>query len=278
MVQHQHERLSTSTYPSTFDALIGKSPVMQQVFTTIRQVAKTDVDILIHGETGTGKELVARSIHGHSRRRDAPFVPVDCGAMPEHLVESEFFGHERGAFTGAYEQSVGLLEVAHGGTLFLDEIGGTPLSLQAKLLRVLQERSLRRVGGRKEIDLNLRVIAASSRDLATELRARRFREDLYYRLNVVQIVLPPLRERQEDIPLLIADFVDRYLQEMGRPTVELKPEVIEVLTAYSWPGNVRELQNVLKRALAMSHGSTLSLHDLPDEIVVRLLSESTDLI
>jgi DNA-binding NtrC family response regulator len=227
------------------------------------------VDVLILGETGTGKELVARSIHKRSPRNQARFMPVDCGAIPESLAESEFFGHERGAFTGAHERRLGLLEVADGGTVFLDEIIGMSLSLQAKFLRVLQERRFRRVGGKDEIAVNIRVVAAASRDLASEIRTQHFREDLYYRLNVGYIMIPPLRERVEDIPLLVSYFVDRYGQEMRKPAIELKPEVMEVLMAYSWPGNVRELQNVLKRALLMSHGPILSLQDLPDDLVTR---------
>jgi DNA-binding NtrC family response regulator len=261
LLQRQIERAYT------FDEIVGKSPAMQVVFETIRRAAASDVDVLIVGETGTGKELVARSIHKRSPRSQARFMPVDCGAIPESLAESEFFGHERGAFTGAHERRLGLLEVADGGTVFLDEIIGMSLSLQAKFLRVLQERRFRRVGGKDEIAVNIRVVAAASRSLASEIRTQRFREDLYYRLNVGYIMIPPLRERVEDIPLLVAYFVDRYSQEMRKPAMELKPEVMEVLMAYSWPGNVRELQNVLKRALLMSHGPILSLQDLPDDLV-----------
>jgi DNA-binding NtrC family response regulator len=253
----------------TFDEIVGKSPAMQVVFETIRLAAASAVDVLILGETGTGKELVARSIHKRSPRHNACFMPIDCGAIPENLVESEFFGHERGAFTGAHERRLGLLEVADGGTVFLDEIIGMPLSLQAKLLRVLQERRFRRVGGKDEVAVNIRVVAAASRDLMGEIRAQRFREDLYYRLNVGYITIPPLRERVEDIPLLVAYFVDRYRHEMGKPAMELKPEVMEILMAYSWPGNIRELQNVLKRMLMMSHGPILSLQDLPDDVVAQ---------
>jgi DNA-binding NtrC family response regulator len=263
LLQRQIERAYT------FDEIIGKSPAMQVVFETIRLAAASAVDVLILGETGTGKELVARSIHKRSPRHNACFMPIDCGAIPENLVESEFFGHERGAFTGAHERRLGLLEVADGGTVFLDEIIGMPLSLQAKLLRVLQERRFRRVGGKDEIAVNIRVVAAASRDLMGEIRAQRFREDLYYRLNVGYITIPPLRERVEDLPLLVAYFIDRYRREMGKPAMELKPEVMEILMAYSWPGNIRELQNVLKRMLMMSHGPILSLQDLPDDIVAQ---------
>jgi two-component system response regulator AtoC len=263
LLQRQIERAYT------FDEIVGKSPAMQVVFETIRLAAASAVDVLILGETGTGKELVARSIHKRSPRHNACFMPIDCGAIPENLVESEFFGHERGAFTGAHERRLGLLEVADGGTVFLDEIIGMPLSLQAKLLRVLQERRFRRVGGKDEVAVNIRVVAAASRDLIGEIRAQRFREDLYYRLNVGYITIPPLRERVEDIPLLVTYFVDRYRREMGKPAMELKPEVMEILMAYSWPGNIRELQNVLKRMLMMSHGPILSLQDLPDDIVTQ---------
>ncbi len=253
----------------SFDEIVGKSAAMQAVFETIQRVAETDADVLIVGETGTGKELVARSIHRRSRRKDGPFVPVDCGAVPEDLLESEFFGHERGAFTGAHTRSLGLLEFANKGTFFLDEIGDLPLQLQSKLLRVLQERKIRRVGGKEEIGVDVRVVAATARDLRDEIRGGRFRSEFYYRINVVRIELPPLREREEDIPLLIAHFVARYVREMGKDPVNLDPEVMEVLPRYPWPGNVRELQNVLKRAIAMTRQKVLSLDDLPDEVVIQ---------
>jgi DNA-binding NtrC family response regulator len=253
----------------SFDEIVGRSPAMRAVLDAIVRIADANLDVLIVGETGTGKELVARSIHKRSSRRQGRFIPIDCGAIPEHLAESEFFGHERGAFTGAYAQRLGLMELADGGTFFLDEIGSMSLPLQAKLLRVLQERSFRRVGGKQELAVDIRVVAASSRDLTTEIAAQRFREDLFYRLNVGCIVLPPLRDRVEDIPLLVSYFVDRYGQEMGRPGVELTSEVIEMLNAYAWPGNVRELQNVIRRALVMSRNQILTPDDLPDELVAR---------
>jgi DNA-binding NtrC family response regulator len=251
-----------------FDEILGTSAAMQGVFETIRRVAETEADVLIIGETGTGKELVARSIHKRSGRKSGRFVPVDCGAIPEDLLESEFFGHERGAFTGAHARSLGLLEFAHQGSFFLDEIGELSSRLQAKLLRVLQERKIRRVGGREEIPIDVRVVAATSRNLAEEIKQGRFRDDLYYRINVARIELPPLRERREDVPLLVEHFVARHAAEMGRQVGGVDPEVLEVLSRYHWPGNVRELQNVLKRALAMSRQSILSVEDLPDEIVV----------
>lgn len=256
--------------PHRFDGMIGKCEAMQKVFETIRLVAPTDADVLIQGETGTGKELVARSIHKRSTRHEARIVPVDCGAIPEDLLESEFFGHERGAFTGAHARSLGLLEFTDGGTFFLDEIGELPYRLQAKLLRVLQERSIRRVGGTDEIAVDIRVVAATSRDLESEIKAGRFRDDLYYRINVARIQLPPLRERAEDLPLLIEGFMDRYTQEMGRDGVSLSDEAFEALQSYQWPGNVRQLQNVLRRTLAMARHELLSVQDLPDEIIADL--------
>jgi len=251
-----------------FEEILGTSAGMQGVFETIRRVAEIEADVLIVGETGTGKELVARSIHKRSARKSGRFVPVDCGAIPEDLLESEFFGHERGAFTGAHTRSLGLLEFAHQGTFFLDEIGELSPRLQVKLLRVLQERKIRRVGGRDEIGVDVRVVAATSRNLAEEIKQGRFREDLFYRINVGRIDLPPLRERREDIPLLVEHFVERHAAEMGRQVTGIDPEVVEVLSRYPWPGNVRELQNVLKRALAMCRQAVLSVEDLPDEIVV----------
>ncbi len=251
-----------------FDEILGQSPAMQGVFETIRRVAEIEADVLIVGETGTGKELVARSIHKRSRRHAGRFVPVDCGAIPEDLLESEFFGHERGAFTGAHTRSLGLLEFAHQGTFFLDEIGELSSRLQAKLLRVLQERTIRRVGGREEIPIDLRIVAATSRNLAEEMKQGRFREDLFYRVNVARVELPPLRDRREDVPLLVERFVERYAAEMGREVRGVEPEVVELLSRYPWPGNVREMQNVLKRALAMCRQAVLSVEDLPDEIVV----------
>jgi two-component system response regulator HydG len=255
--------------PYAFDEIVGTSAPMQKIFDTIYQLAEADVDVLIVGETGTGKELVARSIHKHSHKRQGRFVPVDCGAIPENLLENEFFGHERGAFSGANTRSIGLMEFADSGTFFLDEINALPLSLQAKLLRALQERQFRRVGATREISVDLRVVAAGAHDPAELIKVQRFREDLYYRLNVGRIELPPLRERADDIPLLATHFVERYAREMGKPAACVSPDAIEVLTAYSWPGNVRELQNVLKRTIAMTRREVLMPDDLPDEIVTK---------
>jgi DNA-binding NtrC family response regulator len=261
LLQRQIER------PYSFGEMIGRSSAMREVFETVEQVADTNADVLITGATGTGKELVARSVHQHSRRSNKRFVPVDCGAIPEDLLESEFFGHERGAFTGANSRSLGLMEFAHEGTLFLDEIGELPLRLQAKLLRALQERRIRRVGGNAEIDVDVRIVAATARDLESEIKVGRFRADLFYRINVVRIKLPALRGRHEDIPLLIDHFLGKYAKEMNREGATLDQEAIDVLTGYDWPGNIRELQNVVKRILATARTDLIEVRDLPDELV-----------
>jgi len=253
----------------SMDGIVGRSPSMRAVFKTIQLLSQTDVDVLIFGETGTGKELVARAIHSRSARKSGQFIAIDCGAIPETLLESELFGYERGAFTGADQRSPGLLEMANKGTFFMDEIGELPPRLQAKLLRALQERKIRRVGGKDEINLDVRVIVATSRNLETEIREQRFRNDLYYRINVARVSLPPLRERTEDVPLLVSHFLSIYCEQMDKPMVEVDPEAVEVLLRFSWPGNVRELQNVLKRALAMSTHQMLTIEDFPDEIVVQ---------
>jgi DNA-binding NtrC family response regulator len=253
--------------PYRFDDMIGGCPAMHKVFDMIAQVAQSDVDVLVVGETGTGKELVARSIHRRSSRAAGPFVPVDCGAIPESLLESEFFGHEKGAFTGADSRRIGLLEFADRGTFFLDELGELPMLLQAKLLRTLQERKIRRVGGREEIDVDVRIVAATARNLDDMIAKGQFRQDLYYRINVVRIDLPPLRQRGDDIGLLAEYMVLRYGREMGRSLKGLSPEAYQVLAQYRWPGNVRELQNVIRRGIALAKGSTIELDDLPDEIV-----------
>jgi two-component system response regulator PilR (NtrC family) len=250
-----------------FDGIVGQSLPMRRVFDAVSRVAEVAADVLICGETGTGKELVARSLHGRSERRQGRFVPVDCGAIPEDLLESEFFGHERGAFTGAHARSVGLLEFAHQGTFFLDEVAELSPRLQVKLLRVLQERRIRRVGGRDEIPVDLRVVAATSRDLEREIQAGRFREDLFYRINVARIRLPPLRERDGDVALLVEHFVARYSQELGSPAVSVDAEALDVLAGHPWPGNVRELQNAIKRSLALCRRQALTVDDLPEEIL-----------
>ncbi|MBI3838687.1 MAG: sigma-54-dependent Fis family transcriptional regulator [Planctomycetia bacterium] len=253
--------------PYSFDDMIGGCPEMHKVFDTIEQVANSDVDVLVVGETGTGKELVARSIHRRSHRASGPFVPVDCGAIPDSLLESEFFGHEKGAFTGAESRRIGLLEFADRGTFFLDELGELPILLQAKLLRTLQERKIRRVGGREEIDVDLRIVAATARQLDEMIRQNQFRQDLYYRINVVRIDLPPLRQRGDDIGLLAEYMAQRYGREMGRSLCGITPEAYQVLAQYRWPGNVRELQNVVRRGIALTRETMIGLDDLPDALV-----------
>lgn len=247
--------------------VIGSSPPMKAVAETISRVADTGVDVLILGETGTGKELVARSVHNLGRRADGPFVPIDCGAIPENLLESELFGYEQGAFTGADRQRRGLLETASGGTFFLDEIGDLPLLLQAKLLRVLQERKLRRVGGNTEVDIDVRIVAATSRDLDQMVQDRTFREDLYYRINVVRVDLPPLRERGDDLGLLAEHFVLRCSREMERRVPAITPAAYSLMRRYHWPGNIRELQNIIRRAIALSANDKISTDDLPVSLV-----------
>lgn len=266
---HEENRLLRRqlTRDYAFGDMLGKSPAMRKVFETLEHVSETNVDVLVIGETGTGKELVARGIHSRGSRAKGPFVPVDCGAIPEELMESEFFGHEKGAFTGANARSLGLLEFADQGTLFLDEIGQLPLRLQAKLLRALQERKIRRVGGNLEFSVDVRVIAATSLDLEEEVKAERFRADLFYRVHVARIDLPPLREREGDVPLLAKAFLQRFAGEMGRGETHFAPDTLEVLSAYSWPGNVRELQNVIKRTLAMSRADVLQPDNLPENVL-----------
>jgi two-component system NtrC family response regulator len=248
-----------------FGNIIGKSKVMQSVFDTIRKVAQSPATVLIEGESGTGKELVARSIHVNSTRREKPFIAVNCSALAENLLESELFGHEKGAFTGAVAMKKGRFEISDQGTLFLDEIGELPQNLQVKLLRVLQEKTFERVGGVKPISVDIRVIAATNKNLKEEMEAGRFREDLYYRLNVVHIVLPPLTQRQEDIRLLVDHFINKFSKERNS---EIKisgvdQETERLFMEYSWPGNIRELENVIERAMIMCSGSMITPDDLP---------------
>ncbi|MGH7995402.1 MAG: PEP-CTERM-box response regulator transcription factor [Opitutaceae bacterium] len=245
-----------------FEGLLGTSPSMQAVFNSIRKVATTDAPVLILGESGTGKEMTARAIHHRSNRKDGPFVAINCGAIPETLMESELFGHEKGAFTGAHTQRKGRIENADGGSLFLDEIGDIPLALQVKLLRFLQERVIERVGGRQEIQVETRVIAATNADLKKKMAESVFREDLYYRLAVVQIVLPPLRERGEDVTLLARSLLHRYAEETGKPGISFGPEALRAIRSYTWPGNVRELQNRVKRGVIMSGNRRVTAQDL----------------
>ncbi len=250
----------------SFHQILGKSKPMQAVFDLIRRVADSPTNVLITGESGTGKELVAKAIHYNSDRRHAPFVPVNCAAIPEALLESELFGHVKGAFTDAKMDKRGLFEEAHTGTLFLDEISELPIMLQAKLLRAIQEREIRRVGATKPIAVDVRIIAATNLNLAEEVRAKRFREDLYYRLNVIEIRLPPLRERREDIPLLVDAFLKKCAEARGKQVQGVSEAALALLVDYAWPGNVRELENVIERAVTLSRGDKIVPEDLPSAI------------
>jgi DNA-binding NtrC family response regulator len=250
----------------SFNQILGKSRPMQAVFELIRRITPSPSSVLITGASGTGKELVARAIHYNSPRAQGPFIPVNCAAIPENLLESEMFGHMRGAFTDAKTDRRGLFEEAQGGTLFLDEISELPLSLQAKLLRVLQEREIRRVGGTKSIPVDVRVIAATNLDLAGEVKAKQFREDLYYRLNVIEVHMPALRERTEDIPLLALHFVKKYAEPMKKPVTGLTEGALALLMDYAWPGNVRELENVIERGVTLTRGEKIGSEDLPQAV------------
>jgi sigma-54 specific flagellar transcriptional regulator A len=254
--------LDAARNPELFRSLVGKSPGVCQVRRLIEQVADTDANVLILGESGTGKEVVARNLHYHSARRNRPFVPVNCGAIPHDLLESELFGHEKGAFTGAISSRQGRFEMAEGGTLFLDEIGDMSLPMQVKLLRVLQERVFERIGSNKSIRADVRIVAATHRNLEDDIRAGRFREDLYYRLNVFPIDMPPLRERLEDIPLLVAELNARLLRER-ETSARLSPAAIASLQQYPWHGNVRELANLIERLAILHPGGTVDFRDLP---------------
>ncbi|MCK6529095.1 sigma-54 dependent transcriptional regulator [Myxococcota bacterium] len=252
---------------SQFESIIGTSVAMLEVFELIRKVKDTRINVLITGESGTGKELVARAIHFNGQRRDSPFVSINCGAIPEGLMESELFGHRKGAFTGAQNHKDGLFQAADGGTLFLDEIGEMVLPLQVKLLRALQERRIRPVGGLQEVPVDVRIIAASNRELPEEVQAGRFREDLYYRLNVVAIRLPALRERFGDLPLLAEHFVRKYSDEYGRKVRGISADAMAVLERYGFPGNIRELQHVMERSVALGSEPMVTAGDLPAEVV-----------
>ncbi|MGA2782243.1 MAG: PEP-CTERM-box response regulator transcription factor [Smithella sp.] len=251
-----------------FEGMIGTSSIMQDVFSAIRKVATTDAPVLIRGESGTGKELVARAIHMLSIRKSKPFIPINCSAIPENLIESELFGHEKGTFTGAHAQRKGRFEMAEGGTLFLDEIGDLPLTLQVKLLRFLQEKTIERVGGREQIEVDTRVLAATNRDLEEAMKNATFRDDLYYRLSVINISLPALRERNADVVILAKIFLDRYTSENRKKIKGFSSQAIESIESYHWPGNVRELENRIKRAVIMSEGKKITLKDLGMESTV----------
>jgi two-component system response regulator HydG len=249
--------------------IVGESEAIQTIFDRVEKVAPTDSTVYIHGESGTGKELIAKAIHENSVRSDGPFVKVNCSALAESLLESELFGHEKGAFTGAHEQRLGRFELADGGTIFLDEIGDVSPNIQLKLLRVLQEREIQRVGGEETISVDVRVITATNKDLEEEVDSGRFREDLFYRLHVVPIEVPPLRERREDIPLLVDHFVERLASRTRSDVEGVAPDALEVLKAYKWPGNVRELENSIEHALVFAEGDEIRIDDLPPSVTGR---------
>jgi len=249
-----------------FENFIGDSKPIQKVFELIEKVADTDSTVLITGESGTGKELIAKAIHYNSNRRDNPMVVINCGAIPEELLESELFGHEKGAFTGAHKMRVGRFELANGGTIFLDEIGDMSPNLQVKLLRVLQEQKFERVGGTRTLEIDVRIIAATNKNLINAVNKGSFRQDLYYRLNVIPVKVPPLRIRKSDIPLLVDFFVKKFNKQKRKRIIGLTPEALDTLMAYGWPGNVRELENLIERLVILSNGDTIDMEDVPESI------------
>ncbi len=266
-LKKENRRLKGSIAPhDVFKDFIGSSKAMQEVFDTIRKVAPINCNVLIQGETGTGKELAARSIHLLSPRRGRPFVSFNCGGFTEELIANELFGHEKGAYTGATATKIGLLESADGGTVFLDEIGEMPPSMQVKLLRVIQDKNILRVGGTKPVQLDIRIIAASNRDLREAICEGSFRNDLYYRLNVVSLSLPRLTERKDDIPLLISHFISKYNKSFGKNTRKVSDKALETLMHYDYPGNVRELENIIQRAVALAEGEVIRTRDLPSDL------------
>jgi transcriptional regulator with PAS, ATPase and Fis domain len=270
---------STEAKGIELKGIISKDPAMLRIFGLIEKLAKTDCPVLIMGESGTGKELIARAIHYNSPRRSQPFLPVNCGALPESLLESELFGHEKGAFTGALSSRKGLFEEANGGTLFLDEIGETSPFLQVKLLRALQDGEIRRIGAEKNIKVDVRIISATNKDLRAAVERKEFRDDLYYRLNVAQIYIPPLRERVDDIPFLVDYFLKRASNKLNKPIKGISKEVMEKLIRYSWPGNVRELENLIETAVIFATPPIIKLQDIPTlQEKVALHSRKTRLI
>ncbi len=261
-----------------FEKMVGKSRTMQEIYGLIEKVAATDSTVLITGESGTGKEMAARAVHAQSLRRDAPFVSINCAALPENLLESELFGHARGAFTGAVSEKKGMFEAATRGTLFLDEVGEMSPWTQVKLLRAIQERVVRRVGGNDEIPIDVRIIAATNQDLKKRIADGKFREELYYRLNVISFEMPPLRKRPEDIPLLTGHFLEKYSTKLGKTMKRMTPDVIGLLEAYHWPGNIRELENVVERVVAIEDRETITAACLPLEIVNPQRKEETQFL
>ncbi|NMC73118.1 MAG: sigma-54-dependent Fis family transcriptional regulator [Geobacteraceae bacterium] len=265
-----------------FANIIGNSPPMQKLFSRMKRIAGTDSTVLVLGESGTGKELVAKAIHYNSHRKDKPFVPVNCSAIPEALLESELFGHVKGSFTGAIRDKAGKFESASTGTIFLDEIGTMPLHLQTKLLRVLQEQEVERIGSSRTIQLDVRVISATNLNLEEEVKKGTFREDLFYRLNVIPIVLPPLRERKEDILPLVKHFVEKNCADMKRPTMTISNDAMEMLETYRWPGNVRELENMVERIVTLTEGDRIQVNDIPshirEEVQTKVTEQGIDLV
>jgi len=253
-----------ATPPILFGRMVGRSRAMHRVYETVQKVADTTANVLILGESGTGKELVARAIHDISARANRPFVVINCGGIPDNLLESELFGYMKGSFSGAYADKPGLFEIAHGGTIFLDEIGELPPFLQVKLLRVVQEKTFLRIGGAKEITVDVRIVSATNQDLEAKVREKQFREDLYYRLNVIPIRIPPLRDRQEDIPLLADHFLHKYARAFGKEVRKISPYALELLTRYPFPGNVRELENIIERGVALETTNII----LPENLIL----------
>lgn len=273
-LRSENERLRNElTDTTTFGQLIGSSPAMKRVYSLIEKVANTDVSVLITGESGTGKEVVAKEIHTRSRSRTGPFVALNCAAMPEELIESELFGHEKGAFTGASGRRIGKFEVADKGTLFLDEIGDMSLSTQAKVLRVLEEKRFQRLGGNETVSSDVRIVSATNKDLKHEVEHNRFREDLYYRLCVVNIELPPLRDRKSDIAAISQAFCKRYSLAYRNEPVNLSKSVLKVMLEYDWPGNVRQLRNIIERAVVLTEGDEITLDVLPEELTLNNLQK-----
>lgn len=268
-MKEQIEFLTKELKDKTGKVIIGNSKKMKEVLEIVNRVAKSNATILVTGESGTGKELIANAIHYNSDRENKPYVRVNCGAIPESLLESELFGHEKGAFTGAVNRKPGRFERADGGTIFLDEVGELSTATQVKLLRVLQEKEIERVGGTEVIKVDVRVIAATNRDLKKMVEEGSFRDDLYYRLNVIPIELPPLRERKEDIPALIEYFIHKYCREMGREKIGISEDALERIVQYSWKGNIRELENVVERLVILSQGNMIYKEDLPKEILIQ---------
>ena len=263
-IKRLNEKVDSAT---CFGEIVGKSPVMQKLYDQLSRIMDSDTSVLLSGESGTGKELVARSIHNSSHRASKPFVPVNCGALPEALIESELFGHAKGAFTDAKMDRKGLFAEANGGTLFLDEIGELPLPMQVKLLRALEERKARPVGGNQEIEFDVRVISATNRDLEQRIEENEFREDLYYRVNVLQLILPPLRARGNDVVALAQVFLKRFATDTGKAIHGIAENAAAKLMAYNWPGNVRQLRNVIERAVALAQFDTITIDDLPEKIL-----------